>query len=139
MCPAGGPGPPAGAATTAVAWPRFGLRRAPPLWLAAGTAALDCGENRRFGSRRALPLWPTTNEKRRQSAAIQNPARAPGHLFAYCDLAQCVLGYACEGREAKAILQVHINHLRRKLGDDARDPRFIRCVRGAGYRWDGHL
>ncbi len=82
---------------------------------------------------RPLALTPT------EFRLLVTLARAPGHLFAYCDLAERVLGYACEGREAKAILQVHINHLRRKLGDDARDPRFIRCVRGAGYRWDGHL
>ncbi len=120
-------------------WRSYDGRSLAPLWIAVRIAALDCGRDCRFGSRRAPPLWTTTNEKRRRSATIQNPARAPGHLFAYCDLAQCVLGYACEEREAKAILQVHINHLRRKLADDARDPRFIRCVRGAGYRWDGHL
>lgn len=31
------------------------------------------------------------------------------------------------------IVDVHIAHLRRKLGDDAGDPRFIRTVRGVGY------
>lgn len=30
-------------------------------------------------------------------------------------------------------IDVHISALRRKLGDDAREPRFIRTVRGAGY------
>ena len=31
-------------------------------------------------------------------------------------------------------IDVHISSLRRKLGDDARSPRFIETVRGAGYR-----
>jgi DNA-binding response OmpR family regulator len=32
------------------------------------------------------------------------------------------------------LVDVHIGHLRRKLGDDAGSPRFIRTVRGIGYR-----
>jgi DNA-binding response OmpR family regulator len=30
-------------------------------------------------------------------------------------------------------LDVHVSHLRQKLGDDAREPRMIRTVRGKGY------
>jgi DNA-binding response OmpR family regulator len=32
------------------------------------------------------------------------------------------------------LVDVHIGHLRRKLGDDAGAPRFVRTVRGVGYR-----
>lgn len=32
------------------------------------------------------------------------------------------------------LVDVHIGHLRRKLGDDAAEGRFIRTVRGVGYR-----
>jgi DNA-binding response OmpR family regulator len=32
------------------------------------------------------------------------------------------------------LVDVHIGHLRRKLGDDASSPRYIRTVRGIGYR-----
>ena len=32
------------------------------------------------------------------------------------------------------LVDVHVGHLRRKLGDDATDPRFVRTVRGVGYR-----
>ena len=32
------------------------------------------------------------------------------------------------------LVDVHIGHLRRKLGDDAADSRFVRTVRGVGYR-----
>jgi DNA-binding response OmpR family regulator len=32
------------------------------------------------------------------------------------------------------LVDVHIGHLRRKLGDDPAAPRYIRTVRGIGYR-----
>jgi DNA-binding response OmpR family regulator len=32
------------------------------------------------------------------------------------------------------LVDVHVGHLRKKLGDDANRPRFIRTVRGVGYR-----
>jgi DNA-binding response OmpR family regulator len=32
------------------------------------------------------------------------------------------------------LVDVHIGHLRRKLGDDPTSPRFVRTVRGIGYR-----
>ncbi|MCB1237073.1 MAG: winged helix-turn-helix domain-containing protein, partial [Verrucomicrobiae bacterium] len=31
-------------------------------------------------------------------------------------------------------IDMHISSLRRKLGDDAKNPRFIRTVRGYGYQ-----
>ena len=32
------------------------------------------------------------------------------------------------------VIDVHVSNLRRKLGDDPRNPRFVRTVRGFGYR-----
>ena len=32
------------------------------------------------------------------------------------------------------LVDVHVGHLRRKLGDNATHPRFVRTVRGVGYR-----
>ena len=32
------------------------------------------------------------------------------------------------------LVDVHVGHLRRKLGDDAAAGRFVRTVRGVGYR-----
>ena len=34
-------------------------------------------------------------------------------------------------------LDVHVSSLRRKLGDDSADPRFIHTVRGVGFRFAG--
>jgi DNA-binding response OmpR family regulator len=32
------------------------------------------------------------------------------------------------------IVDVHVAHLRQKLGDDSTTPRYVRTVRGVGYR-----
>ncbi len=34
-------------------------------------------------------------------------------------------------------LDVHISGLRKKLGDDPKKPRYIRTVRGVGFRFSG--
>jgi DNA-binding response OmpR family regulator len=34
------------------------------------------------------------------------------------------------------VVDVHMSNLRQKLGEDPRDPRFVRTVRGVGYRLD---
>ena len=33
-------------------------------------------------------------------------------------------------------LDMHVSWLRRKLGDDATDPRYITTVRGVGFRFE---
>jgi DNA-binding response OmpR family regulator len=35
------------------------------------------------------------------------------------------------------VVDVHIGNLRKLLGDDANEPRFIATVRGVGYRFIG--
>jgi DNA-binding response OmpR family regulator len=39
-----------------------------------------------------------------------------------------------EWAEAHHLIEVHISKLRRKLGDDSRNPTYVLTVRGAGYR-----
>ncbi|MCF6379281.1 response regulator transcription factor [Nocardioides KLBMP 9356] len=39
------------------------------------------------------------------------------------------------GSETHQTLRVHVKSLRAKLGDDAREPRYIRTETGLGYRW----
>jgi DNA-binding response OmpR family regulator len=59
-------------------------------------------------------------------------ARRPGVVFSRDQLLEAALGYA-DFAEARGV-DVHIRHMRDKLGDDAAAPRFIETVRGVGYR-----
>ena len=52
--------------------------------------------------------------------------------FSRRQLIEAVWGDGWVGDEH--LVDVHIGHLRRKLGDDPAAPRFIRTVRGVGYR-----
>lgn len=59
-------------------------------------------------------------------------AHRPGVVFSREQLLEVALGFA-DFAEARGI-DVHVRHLREKLGDDAATPRFIETVRGVGYR-----
>ncbi|GAB2921925.1 response regulator transcription factor [Micromonospora polyrhachis] len=56
----------------------------------------------------------------------------PRMAFSRRQLIDAVWGEGWVGDEH--LVDVHIGHLRRKLGDDPAAPRFIRTVRGVGYR-----
>ena len=58
--------------------------------------------------------------------------RDPGVVFTRERLLEVVWGFS-EFVDTRGV-DVHIRHLREKLGDDAGDPRFIETVRGVGYR-----
>jgi DNA-binding response OmpR family regulator len=59
----------------------------------------------------------------------------PRLAFTRRQLIDAVWGEGWVGDEH--LVDVHIGHLRTKLGDDATAPRFIRTVRGVGYRIGG--
>ncbi|HZJ04350.1 MAG TPA: response regulator transcription factor [Nocardioidaceae bacterium] len=59
-------------------------------------------------------------------------AARPAMAFSRRQLIEAVWGLAWVGDEH--LVDVHIGHLRRKLGDDAQQTRFVRTVRGVGYR-----
>ena len=59
-------------------------------------------------------------------------AGRPRMAFSRQQLIDAVWGSSWVGDEH--LVDVHIGHLRRKLGDDANKPRFVRTVRGVGYR-----
>jgi len=58
--------------------------------------------------------------------------RRPGIVLSREQLLEEAVGIA-EYIDARGV-DVHVRHLREKLGDDASDPRFIETVRGVGYR-----
>jgi DNA-binding response OmpR family regulator len=59
-------------------------------------------------------------------------ARRPGVVFSREQLLEAALGFS-DYSEVRGV-DVHVRHLREKLGDDATTPRFIETVRGVGYR-----
>jgi DNA-binding response OmpR family regulator len=56
----------------------------------------------------------------------------PGVVFSRRQLIETVWAQAWVGNEH--LVDVHIGHLRRKLGDDPAAPRYVITVRGVGYR-----
>ncbi|KXO96470.1 PhoR family transcriptional regulator [Tsukamurella tyrosinosolvens] len=59
-------------------------------------------------------------------------ARSPNVAFSRAQLIESIWGAGWVGDER--LVDVHVGRVRRKLGDDAGDPRFVRTVRGVGYR-----
>jgi DNA-binding response OmpR family regulator len=60
-------------------------------------------------------------------------ATAPGRVFTRAQLLEKVWGWDYFG--AERVVDVHIANLRKILGDDAGNPRFIATVRGVGYKF----
>ena len=58
-------------------------------------------------------------------------AARPAHAFSRRDLIDAVWGPNYVSDEH--LVDVHVRNLRRRLGEDAADPKFIRTVRGVGY------
>lgn len=58
--------------------------------------------------------------------------KSPGRVFTKAQLCEAVNGEFYENYE-NAIM-VHISHLREKIEDDPRNPRYIKNVRGLGYK-----
>jgi two-component system OmpR family response regulator len=58
-------------------------------------------------------------------------AERPGRVLARETILDLVKGSADEAFDRS--IDVHVSRLRQKLGDDARDPRMLKTVRGVGY------
>jgi len=56
----------------------------------------------------------------------------PGLVWSRRQLIDAVWGEPWVGNDH--LVDVHVGHLRRKLGDNPTDPRFVFTVRGVGYR-----
>ena len=94
---------------------------------------------RRFGD---LAIDPAAREVRRGSDQVELTrlefdlldalSERPRMVFSRRQLLERVWGADWVGDEH--LVEVHMANLRRKLGDDPRSPRYIRTVRGVGYR-----
>ncbi len=94
---------------------------------------------RRFG---ALTVEPQAREARlgeevvgltrTEFDVLQVLSARPRQAFTRRQLIEAVWGGDWVGDEH--LVDIHVGHLRRKLGDDAADPRYILTVRGVGYR-----
>ena len=60
--------------------------------------------------------------------------RHPGRVLTHRWLVQHVWGPSA-GAETQASLRTHLRALRAKIGDDARQPTYLRTESGIGYRW----
>ena len=59
--------------------------------------------------------------------------RHPGRVWSRSSLITAAWGYDYDG--ADRTVDVRMAHLRRKLGDDGRDAKYIRTIRGVGYQF----
>lgn len=62
-------------------------------------------------------------------------AQKPGQVFSRLQIVDAVQGYAFEGFERT--IDAHVKNLRRKLGDNPKEPRYIQTVYGIGYKFGG--
>lgn len=74
------------------------------------------------------PLDVTRTEFNLLHALMKNP----GYVFTRSELIENALGYTYESIERT--LDSHVKNLRRKIGDNPREPRYIHTVYGVGYR-----
>lgn len=82
-------------------------------------------------TKRGAPVPLTAAELKIMAALMASP----GRVFSKGQLYACVNGEPCPGGEGSVM--VHISNIRAKLEDDPLHPRFIKTVRGMGYRLDG--
>ena len=80
---------------------------------------------------RALLGGATLDLTRTEFDLLATMAAHPRAAFARRQLIDAVWGPEWYGDEH--VVDVHVGHLRRKLGDDANSPTHIRTVRGVGY------
>lgn len=59
-------------------------------------------------------------------------AAHPGRVYTRLQLLEIASGEAFEGYERT--IDAHVKNIRRKLGEDTRDPHFVRTVIGVGYK-----
>jgi DNA-binding response OmpR family regulator len=107
------------------------LRRSAPL--AAGELAFDQGRLRIDSEGRGVIVaGDGVDLTRTEFDLLLALAHTPGRVFSRYELLNRVQGSDYEGYERT--IDAHVKNLRRKLGDDPRQPRFVVTVPGVGYK-----
>ena len=96
--------------------------------LRGGELALDLASMRLEKAGRPVPLTPM------EAKILAILMRSPGRVFTKAQLYEGAAGDYFEGDENA--MMVHISKLRDKIEDDPRSPRYIRTIRGLGYRFE---
>lgn len=100
-----------------------------PRVITSGDLTLDLGRREAHLAGRRIELTTA------QFDLLVVLAQRPGQVFTRMQLLEAVQGEAFEGYERT--IDAHIKNLRRALGDDPRNPRYILTVRGVGYKFAG--
>ncbi|MBA1333666.1 MAG: Two-component transcriptional response regulator, LuxR family [Firmicutes bacterium] len=66
---------------------------------------------------------------------LKTLASNPGRVYSRETLIYAVLGYDYEGYDRT--IDTHIKNIRNKIEDNKRDPRYIKTIYGAGYKFGG--
>ena len=93
-----------------------------------GDLLLDLAGHRVFRAGVEMGLTPL------EYRLLSRLAASPGRVFTREQLLEQVWGYDYYGDDH--VVDVHVAALRKKLESDPAHPRWIRTVRGAGYRFD---
>ena len=101
-----------------------------------GSARLRVGDLTVDLERRAVLVGERAAElTRTEFDLLAAMAAHPGRVYTRGQLLEVVSGEAFEGYERT--IDAHIKNIRRKLGEDPRDPRHVRTVIGVGYKVEG--
>jgi two-component system, OmpR family, alkaline phosphatase synthesis response regulator PhoP len=94
--------------------------------LRVGSLAVDLGG--RTVTTEGVPVKLTRTE----FDILATLAAHPGRVYSRMQLMEAAQGVAFEGYERT--MDAHVKNLRRKLGDDPKDPRYVQTVFGVGYK-----
>ena len=109
------------------------LRRQQRTQEMAPVQALQLGALRLDPARYAVTLDGAPLEMTRtEFTLLHTLMKNPGYVFTRSELIESALGYTYESIERT--LDSHIKNLRRKIGDNPKEPRYIHTVYGVGYR-----
>lgn len=112
------------------------LRRATPAGSSNGSSAITIGELSLDTARHEARLSGEAIElSRKEFALLRALMEGAGSVITRESLIEDVWDMNWFG--STKTLDVHISGLRRKLGDDPKDPRYIHTVRGVGFRFSG--